>query len=63
MPSLCWWLLVSLISGHLDLCLITGQLLYQASVREFAEAIRAYRVIFPDSDEQLTNLARDLVTK
>lgn len=60
MPSLCWWLLVSLISGHLDLCLITG---HQASVREFAEAIRAYRVIFPDSEEQLTNLARDLVTK
>lgn len=36
---------------------------HEASVREFAEAIRAYRVIFPDSDEQLTNLARDLVTK
>ncbi|KAH7516973.1 hypothetical protein FEM48_Zijuj09G0012800 [Ziziphus jujuba var. spinosa] len=33
------------------------------SVREFAEAVRAYRVIFPDSDEQLTKLAQALVTK
>ncbi|XP_062083592.1 vacuolar protein sorting-associated protein 51 homolog [Humulus lupulus] len=36
---------------------------HEASVREFAEAIRAYRVIFPDSDDQLTKLAKDLVTK
>ncbi|XP_024019323.1 vacuolar protein sorting-associated protein 51 homolog [Morus notabilis] len=36
---------------------------HEASVREFAEAICAYRVIFPDSDEQLTQLARDLVSK
>ncbi|PON72395.1 Vacuolar protein sorting-associated protein [Trema orientale] len=36
---------------------------HEASVREFAEAIRAYRVIFPDSDEQLTKLAKDLVAK
>lgn len=34
----------------------------QASVREFAEAIRAYRVIFPDSEKQLIKLARDLIT-
>ncbi|KAL5561010.1 hypothetical protein UlMin_030757 [Ulmus minor] len=36
---------------------------HEASVREFSEAIRAYRIIFPDSDEQLTKLAQDLVTK
>ncbi|XP_060963652.1 vacuolar protein sorting-associated protein 51 homolog isoform X2 [Cannabis sativa] len=36
---------------------------HEASVREFAEAIRAYRVIFPDSDDQLTKLAKHLVTK
>lgn len=32
-------------------------------MQEFAEALRAYRVIFPDSDEQLTKLVQDLVTK
>ncbi|XP_022929381.1 vacuolar protein sorting-associated protein 51 homolog isoform X1 [Cucurbita moschata] len=36
---------------------------HEASVREFAEAIRAYRVIFADSDRQLIKLAQDLVTK
>ncbi|XP_050379239.1 vacuolar protein sorting-associated protein 51 homolog [Argentina anserina] len=36
---------------------------HEASVREFAEAIRAYRAIFPDSDNQLTRLAQDLVTR
>ncbi|KAM5575996.1 vacuolar protein sorting-associated protein 51 [Rosa sericea] len=36
---------------------------HDASVREFAEAIRAYRVIFPDSDNQLTRLAQDLVSR
>ncbi|KAK0580622.1 hypothetical protein LWI29_004231 [Acer saccharum] len=36
---------------------------HEASVREFVEAIRAYRVIFPDSETQLIKLARDLVTK
>ncbi|XP_015868841.2 vacuolar protein sorting-associated protein 51 homolog [Ziziphus jujuba] len=36
---------------------------HETSVREFAEAVRAYRVIFPDSDEQLTKLAQALVTK
>ncbi|KAF3436540.1 hypothetical protein FNV43_RR23632 [Rhamnella rubrinervis] len=36
---------------------------HEASVQEFAEAVRAYRVIFPDSDEQLTKLVQDLVTK
>ncbi|KAM1058264.1 hypothetical protein ACFX15_030782 [Malus domestica] len=34
---------------------------HETSVREFAEAVRAYRVIFPDSDTQLTKLAQDLV--
>ncbi|XP_021904435.1 vacuolar protein sorting-associated protein 51 homolog [Carica papaya] len=36
--------------------------IHEASVREFAEAIRAYRVIFPDSEKQLIKLARDLIT-
>ncbi|XP_022757894.1 vacuolar protein sorting-associated protein 51 homolog isoform X2 [Durio zibethinus] len=36
---------------------------HEASVREFAEAIRAYRVIFPDSERQLITLAEDLVIK
>ncbi|BBH02642.1 Vps51/Vps67 family protein [Prunus dulcis] len=35
---------------------------HETSVREFAEAIRAYRVIFPDSEMQLTKLAQDLVS-
>ncbi|XWS76646.1 hypothetical protein CRYUN_Cryun01aG0195200 [Craigia yunnanensis] len=35
----------------------------EASVREFAEAICAYRVIFPDSERQLITLAQDLVIK
>ncbi|XP_022770838.1 vacuolar protein sorting-associated protein 51 homolog isoform X4 [Durio zibethinus] len=34
---------------------------HEASVREFAEAIRAYRIIFPDSGRQLITLAQDLV--
>ncbi|KDP28255.1 hypothetical protein JCGZ_14026 [Jatropha curcas] len=33
------------------------------SVHEFAEAIRAYRVIFPDSEMQLIKLSQDLITK
>ncbi|XP_021279912.1 vacuolar protein sorting-associated protein 51 homolog [Herrania umbratica] len=36
---------------------------HEASVREFAEAICAYRVIFPDSEKQLISLAQDLVIK
>lgn len=36
---------------------------HEASVRGFAEAIRAYRVIFPDSEKQLITLAQDLVIK
>ncbi|VVA39980.1 PREDICTED: vacuolar [Prunus dulcis] len=36
---------------------------HETSVREFAEAIRAYRVIFPDSEMQLTKLAQDLVSR
>ncbi|XP_004300453.1 PREDICTED: vacuolar protein sorting-associated protein 51 homolog isoform X2 [Fragaria vesca subsp. vesca] len=36
---------------------------HEVSVREFAEAIRAYRAIFPDSDNQLSKLAQDLVTR
>ncbi|GAV83612.1 Vps51 domain-containing protein [Cephalotus follicularis] len=35
----------------------------EASVRGFVEAVRAYRVIFPDSENQLIKLAQDLVTK
>ncbi|XP_017415444.1 vacuolar protein sorting-associated protein 51 homolog [Vigna angularis] len=36
---------------------------HEAAVHEFVEAVRAFRVIFPDSDEQLVKLAEDLVTK
>ncbi|XP_022155269.1 vacuolar protein sorting-associated protein 51 homolog [Momordica charantia] len=36
---------------------------HEASVREFAEAVRAYRVIFADSDRQLIKLVQDLITK
>ncbi|XP_019438205.1 PREDICTED: vacuolar protein sorting-associated protein 51 homolog isoform X2 [Lupinus angustifolius] len=36
---------------------------HEAAICEFVEAIRAFRVIFPDSEEQLVKLARDLVTK
>lgn len=36
---------------------------HEASVREFVEAVRAYRVIFPDSGNQLVKLAQDVVTK
>lgn len=36
---------------------------HEASVREFVEAVRAYRVIFPDSEKQLISLSRDLVIK
>ncbi|KAF8394661.1 hypothetical protein HHK36_020877 [Tetracentron sinense] len=35
----------------------------KGSMHEFAEAVRAYRVIFPDSEKQLIELARDLFTK
>ncbi|CAN4113403.1 unnamed protein product [Withania somnifera] len=36
---------------------------HEASIREFAEAVRTYRVIFPDSEQQLFKLAKDLATK
>ncbi|KAG5530353.1 hypothetical protein RHGRI_025331 [Rhododendron griersonianum] len=36
---------------------------HQASTHEFVEALRAYRVIFPDSEQQLIKLAQNLVTK
>ncbi|XVF80678.1 hypothetical protein PTKIN_Ptkin15bG0093700 [Pterospermum kingtungense] len=36
---------------------------HEVSFREFAEAIRAFRVIFPDSEKQLITLAQDLVIK
>ncbi|KAL6184876.1 hypothetical protein ACLB2K_046275 [Fragaria x ananassa] len=36
---------------------------HEVSVREFAEAIHAYRAIFPDSDNQLSKLAQDLVNR
>ncbi|KAK9282372.1 hypothetical protein L1049_005289 [Liquidambar formosana] len=36
---------------------------HEASVRELVEAVRAYRVIFPDSEKQLIKLAKDLVSK
>ncbi|KAK7356331.1 hypothetical protein VNO80_15600 [Phaseolus coccineus] len=36
---------------------------HEAAIHEFVEAVRAFIVIFPDSDEQLVKLAQDLVTK
>ncbi|XP_047310599.1 vacuolar protein sorting-associated protein 51 homolog [Impatiens glandulifera] len=36
---------------------------HEDSTHEFAEAIRAFRAIFPDSEKQLTKLAKDLVIK
>ncbi|XP_059625590.1 vacuolar protein sorting-associated protein 51 homolog [Cornus florida] len=36
---------------------------HAASTREFAEAIRACRVIFPDSEQELIKLVQDLITK
>ncbi|XP_026401099.1 vacuolar protein sorting-associated protein 51 homolog [Papaver somniferum] len=35
----------------------------KATVQDFAEAVRAYRVIFPESEEQLTQLARELFSR
>ncbi|XP_027349423.1 vacuolar protein sorting-associated protein 51 homolog [Abrus precatorius] len=36
---------------------------HEAAVHEFVGAIRAFRVIFPDSEKQLVKLAQDLITK
>ncbi|KAH7863328.1 hypothetical protein Vadar_016148 [Vaccinium darrowii] len=36
---------------------------HQASTHEFVEALRAYQVIFPDSEQQLIQLAQSLVAK
>ncbi|KAG8370607.1 hypothetical protein BUALT_Bualt13G0001000 [Buddleja alternifolia] len=36
---------------------------HEASIREFAEAVRAYKVIFLHSEPQLSKLAEDLVKK
>ncbi|KAF7818136.1 vacuolar protein sorting-associated protein 51-like protein [Senna tora] len=36
---------------------------HEAAVREFVEAVHAFRVIFPDSEKQLINLSQGLVTK
>ncbi|KAK8509793.1 hypothetical protein V6N13_093640 [Hibiscus sabdariffa] len=36
---------------------------HEGSVRGFAEAISAYRVIFPESEEQLIKLVQDVVVK
>ncbi|KAK9141478.1 hypothetical protein Syun_010878 [Stephania yunnanensis] len=45
----------------LDRFLIDFEL--QSSIHEFVEAVRALWVIFPDSEKQLSELARDLMTK
>ncbi|KAK4441830.1 Vacuolar protein sorting-associated protein 51 [Sesamum alatum] len=36
---------------------------HEASIREFAKAVRAYKIIFLDSEPQLSKLAQDLVKK
>ncbi|KAK7396961.1 hypothetical protein VNO78_18125 [Psophocarpus tetragonolobus] len=36
---------------------------HEAAIHESVEAIRAFRVIFPDSEKQLVKLAQDLITK
>ncbi|XP_022770837.1 vacuolar protein sorting-associated protein 51 homolog isoform X3 [Durio zibethinus] len=49
------------IQARAEAAVLLKQLDFPASVREFAEAIRAYRIIFPDSGRQLITLAQDLV--
>ncbi|KAI4349737.1 hypothetical protein L6164_010297 [Bauhinia variegata] len=36
---------------------------HEAAIREFVEAVRAFQVIFPDSEMQLVKLAQNLITK
>ncbi|GMH20902.1 hypothetical protein Nepgr_022744 [Nepenthes gracilis] len=36
---------------------------HEVLIREFVEAVRAYRIIFPDSEIQLIKLSQDLVAK
>ncbi|CAJ1969839.1 unnamed protein product [Sphenostylis stenocarpa] len=36
---------------------------HEAAIHQFVEAVCAFRVIFPDSDEELVKLAQDLATK
>ncbi|MED6198118.1 Vacuolar protein sorting-associated protein 51 [Stylosanthes scabra] len=36
---------------------------HEVAIREFAEAIRSFRVIFPDSETQLVEIAKDLITR
>ncbi|PSS14726.1 Vacuolar protein sorting-associated protein [Actinidia chinensis var. chinensis] len=36
---------------------------HEASTHEFVEAVRAYQVIFPESEQQLIKLVQDLLTK
>ncbi|XP_057440697.1 vacuolar protein sorting-associated protein 51 homolog [Lotus japonicus] len=36
---------------------------HEVAICEFVEAIRAFQVIFPDSEKQLVNLAQELITK
>ncbi|KAL8137228.1 hypothetical protein V2J09_003229 [Rumex salicifolius] len=36
---------------------------HEVSTREFVEAVRAYRVIFPDSEDQLIKISQNLITK
>ncbi|KAI4329803.1 hypothetical protein MLD38_028148 [Melastoma candidum] len=42
---------------------VSSNSVHEVLVREFAEAIRAYRVIFPDSENRLISLSRDLITR
>ncbi|KAH9609125.1 hypothetical protein KSS87_004491 [Heliosperma pusillum] len=36
---------------------------HELSTREYVEAVRAYRVIFPDSEQQLIKISHELVTR
>ncbi|XP_074316026.1 vacuolar protein sorting-associated protein 51 homolog [Silene latifolia] len=36
---------------------------HELSTREYVEAVRAYRVIFPDSEQRLIKISHDLVTR
>ncbi|THG04913.1 hypothetical protein TEA_005731 [Camellia sinensis var. sinensis] len=53
------WLYFGALNSH---AFLNENIILHASTREFVEAVRAYRVIFPDSEQQLIKLSQDLVT-
>nr|KYP47571.1 Protein fat-free isogeny [Cajanus cajan] len=55
LPSLLWKLT--------NIKITFSKITFMVAIHEFVEAIRAFKVIFPDSEKQLVKLAQDLVTK